>query len=120
MEIRALLAEMVKCEASDLYLTVDSPPMLRIEGVTGPYGTEILKAKETEALAHSIMSERQRAAFDERLELNLAVASEQLGRFRVNVFRQRGAVGVVVRQIKTKVPTLDELGLPEIIKTIAL
>jgi twitching motility protein PilU len=120
MEIRTLLAEMLKREASDLYLTVDSPPRFRVEGVTEPFGTEILKAKDVEALAHSIMSERQRAAFDERLELNLAVASEQLGRFRVNVFRQRGAVGVVVRQIKTKVPTLDELQLPPIVKTIAL
>ncbi|HXQ22575.1 MAG TPA: PilT/PilU family type 4a pilus ATPase [Candidatus Acidoferrales bacterium] len=120
MEIRTLLAEMVKQGASDLYLTVDSAPRFRVEGITTPFGTEVLKAKDVEALAHSVMSERQRAAFDERLELNLAVASDQLGRFRINVFRQRGAVGVVVRQIKTKVPTLDELQLPPIIKTIAL
>jgi twitching motility protein PilU len=120
MDIRTLLAQMLEKGASDLYLTVDSPPTLRIEGVTYPVGSEPLKAPEVDALATSLMSERQRATFDEKLEMNLAIASERLGRFRVNVFRQRGAVGVVIRQIKTKIPTLDELQLPRILKTIAL
>jgi twitching motility protein PilU len=66
------------------------------------------------------MTERQRAAFDEKLEMNLAIGSERLGRFRVNAFRQRGAIAVVIRQIKTVIPTLDEFRLPEILKTIAL
>jgi twitching motility protein PilU len=65
------------------------------------------------------MSERQRATFDDKLEMNLAIASGRLGRFRVNVFRQRGAIGVVIRQIKTQIPSLDELRLPPILKTIA-
>jgi len=118
MDIRTLLGQMVERGASDLYLTIDSPPMLRIEGVTEPYGSEILKGADVEALGHSLMSERQRAVFDEKLEMNLAIASERLGRFRVNVFRQRGAIGVVVRQIKTVIPTLEELQLPPILKTI--
>ncbi len=120
MDIRDLLGQVVERGASDLYLTVDSPPMLRIEGFTEPIGTERLKPADVEALAMSFMSERQRATFEEKLEMNLAIASERLGRFRINVFRQRGAVGVVVRQIKTRIPTLEELGLPEILKTIAL
>jgi twitching motility protein PilU len=120
MDIRTLLADMVERGASDLYLTVDSPPMLRIEGVTQPLNTERLSAAQVEALATSVMSERQRAAFDEKLEMNLAIASERLGRFRVNCFRQRGAVGVVIRQIKMKIPTLDELGLPPVLKSIAM
>jgi twitching motility protein PilU len=120
MDIRLLLAEMVKQEASDLYLTVDSPPMLRVEGFTRPVGMDVLSPTEVEALANSFMSERQRAAFEEKLEMNLAIASERLGRFRINVFRQRGAVAVVIRQIKTKIPTLEELNLPPILKTIAL
>ena len=118
MDIRSLLAEMVERGASDLYLTVDSPPMLRIEGVTQPFGSEVLGSKEAELLASSMMSERQRAVFDEKLEMNLAIASDRLGRFRVNVFRQRGAIAVVIRQIKMQIPTLDELGLPPILKTI--
>jgi twitching motility protein PilU len=120
MDMRRLLGDMVERGASDLYLTVDSPPMLRIEGVTQPLCSEALGPKEVELLANSLMSERQRAAFDDKLEMNLAIASERLGRFRVNVFRQRGAVGVVIRQIKMQIPTLDELRLPPILKTIAM
>ncbi len=120
MDVRQLLATMVERGASDLYLTTDSPPMLRVEGFTEPIGSELLSAADIETLAMSLMTERQRAKFDEQLELNLAIASERLGRFRINVFRQRGAMGVVVRQIKTRIPTLDELGLPAILKTIAL
>jgi twitching motility protein PilU len=120
MDMRSLLGEMVEHGASDLYLTVDSPPMLRIEGITQPVGTEKLFPKEVEMLANSLMSERQRAAFDDKLEMNLAIASERLGRFRVNLFRQRGAVSVVIRQIKMQIPTLDELELPPVLKTIAL
>jgi len=120
MDMRSLLGDMVQRGASDLYLTVDSPPMLRIEGITQPLGTETLSPKEVEILANSLMSERQRAAFDDKLEMNLAIASERLGRFRVNLFRQRGAISVVIRQIKMQIPTLDELQLPPILKTIAL
>ncbi|MFN8627465.1 MAG: PilT/PilU family type 4a pilus ATPase [Candidatus Binatia bacterium] len=120
MDVRLLLAKMGERGASDLYLTVDSPPMLRIEGSTEPLGNEALTPAEVESLAASLMSERQRAAFDEKLEMNLAIASERLGRFRINVFRQRGAVALVIRQIKVRIPTLDELQLPPILKTIAL
>ncbi len=120
LDMRSLLAEMAARNASDLYLTVDSPPVLRIEGTTERLGTEVLKPTQVEALANSVMSERQRAQFDDKLEQNLAIASENLGRFRVNVFRQRGAIAVVVRQIKTRIPTLDELGLPPALKTLAL
>lgn len=120
IDVRTLLAHMVESNASDLYLTIDSPPMLRIEGVTEPIGSEPLTPANVEALANSIMSERQRLTFDEKLEMNLAIASDRLGRFRINVFRQRGAMGVVIRQIKTKVPTLEDLALPPILKTLAL
>jgi twitching motility protein PilU len=120
MDIRTLLAAMADRGASDLYLTVDSPPVLRIEGFTEPLPGETLKPAQVEALANSLMTERQRAAFDEKLEMNLAIASERLGRFRVNVFRQRGFPGVVVRRIKTQIPTLDELGLPGVLKPVAL
>jgi twitching motility protein PilU len=120
MDIRTLLAEMSTRGASDLYLTIDSPPMLRIEGITQPLNTEVLGVKDVELLATSVMNERQRASFDDKLEMNLAIASERLGRFRVNVFRQRGAIAVVIRQIRTQIPTLDELQLPQTLKTIAM
>jgi twitching motility protein PilU len=119
-DIRSLFSVMLEKGASDLYLTVDSPPVLRIEGFTETLAGDVLKPAQVEAMANSLMTERQRAAFDEKLEMNLAIASERLGRFRVNVFRQRGAVAVVVRQIKTLIPTLDELGLPPVLKALVL
>ncbi len=119
-DIRELLSEMVIRNASDLYLTADSPPVFRVEGFNQPYGSAPLTPKDVELLANSLMSERQRAQFEEKLEMNLAIASERLGRFRINVYRQRGVVGVVIRQIKTRIPTLDELGLPPVLKDIAM
>jgi twitching motility protein PilU len=120
LDIRSLLEEMTRQGASDLYLTAESPPVLRVEGVASPLPLPRLSPADTEALANSLMTERQKAGFEEKMEMNLAVASDRLGRFRINVFRQRGCVGVVVRQIKTKIPTLDELGLPQILKSIVM
>lgn len=120
MDMRALLAAMVERGASDLYLAVDSPPVLRVEGVNMPLDGPPLGPVQTEALANSLMTERQKAVFEEKLEMNLAIGSERLGRFRVNVYRQRGVVGAVIRRIKTQVPTVAELGLPPVLKQIAL
>ena len=119
-DIRLLLKEMVDRGGSDLYVTAESAPALRIEGVNHFLAGEPLTPTEVEALANSLMTERQRAVFEEDMEMNLGISSSKLGRFRVNVFRQRGAVGVVVRQIKTQIPTIDELGLPPILKEIVL
>jgi twitching motility protein PilU len=120
MDIRTLLTELNERNGSDLYLTVDSPPVIRVEGHNGFMDTPPLAAPEVEALANSLMTERQRAAFEEVMEMNLAIASSKLGRFRVNVFRQKGAVAVVIRKIKTEIPTLEELHLPQILKDIVM
>jgi len=120
MDIRQLLNEVVQQNASDLYLTVDSPPVVRIEGITHILPGAPLSPPDVEALANSLMTERQRLQFEEAMEMNLAIQSAKLGRFRVNVYRQRGSVAVVVRRIKMEIPTIDELGLPEILKYIAL
>jgi twitching motility protein PilU len=120
MDIRILLREMADRGGSDLYITVDSPPVVRIEGVNHCLPGEPLAPPEVEALANALMTERQRAIFEETMEMNLGITSSKLGRFRVNVFRQRGAVGVVIRQIKTAIPTIESLGLPPILGHIAL
>jgi twitching motility protein PilU len=120
MDIRTLLTELNERNGSDLYLTVDSPPVIRVEGINGSIDTPPLAAPEVEALANSLMTERQRAIFEESMEMNLAIASSKLGRFRVNVFRQKGAVAVVIRKIKTEIPTVDELQLPQILKDIVM
>jgi twitching motility protein PilU len=119
-DVRILLKEMVDRGGSDLYVVSDSTPVIRVEGVNYPMPGEPLTPTEVEAIANSLMTERQRAAFEEEMEMNLGISSSKLGRFRVNVFRQRGAVGVVVRQIKTQIPSIDELGLPQILKDIVL
>jgi twitching motility protein PilU len=119
-DVRTLLKEMVDRAASDLYVTVDSPPVIRIEGVNHTMEGEALTPTEVEALANSLMTERQRAAFEEAMEMNLGISSSKLGRFRVNVFRQRGSVGIVVRTIKMQIPTIDELALPQVLKQVVL
>jgi twitching motility protein PilU len=103
-DIRLLLKEMVDRGGSDLYITAESAPTIRVEGVNHLVDGEPLAPTEVEALANSLMTERQRAVFEEEMEMNLGISSSKLGRFRVNVFRQRGAVGVVVRQIKNADP----------------
>jgi twitching motility protein PilU len=120
MEIRDFLKVMVEKEASDVYLTAESPPMYRINGVTQPVGEGKLANDVLEELARSVMKERQRKEFDETMEMNLAMAYDELGRFRVNIFRQRGNVGFVIRQIKVEIVSLDQLGLPTVISDIAM
>lgn len=120
INIRELLEEMVRRNASDLYITVDSPPMLRIEGVVVPAGARKYTSEETEQIAMSLMSQTQKTYFARRWEINLALYYPHLGRFRVNIFRQRGCFGLVMRHIKINIKTIDDLGLPQIFKDIAL
>ena len=120
MEIKELLKVMVAQGASDLYLTTASPPMYRIEGITQPMGNQALTPDMLRELADSFMSRTEKLEFGEKLEMTLALAYEGLGRFRVNVFRQRGNVGIVIRQIKAEILTVDQLGLPSILKSIAM
>jgi len=120
LTIKQLLMIMVKKDASDIYITTGLPPAYRINSVVMPLKQEPLNSVQCEQLANSCMSEKQRAAFAADYEMNLALSYPDLGRFRVNIFRQMGCVGLVIRQIKTEVPTLDGLGLPEIFKDIAM
>jgi twitching motility protein PilU len=120
MTIKELLQLMVKASASDLYLTVDSPPVFRVEGITRNYGESRLSSHQTEEIALALMNERQKSIFSEKMEMNLALFYPEIGRFRVNIFRQKGFVAVVFRQIKLDIDTVDDLGLPPILKDIAM
>jgi twitching motility protein PilU len=111
---------MVEKDASDIYLTVASPPMYRIQGVVQPIGDHVFTPEEVEALAKSFMNERQWQQFSEQMEMNLALSYRRLSRFRVNAFRQRGSVGIVIRRIKVEIETLAELGLPPILNDIVM
>ncbi|MBI2987811.1 MAG: PilT/PilU family type 4a pilus ATPase [Deltaproteobacteria bacterium] len=121
MEIRDFLKVMVERDASDIYLTVESLPMYRINGVTQPVGDSKLTNEQLEALANAAMrTDKQRKEFEEMMEMNLALAYDDLGRFRVNIFRQRGNVGFVIRQIKVEIVPLEKLGMPPIIADISM
>lgn len=120
MEIRDLLTVMVERDASDLYLTNESPPMYRIEGVTQAVSDQMLSPDIVGQLAASVMSDKQKLEFEETFEMNLALAYDGLGRFRVNLYHQRGHVAIVIRQIKVEILTLDQLGFPSILKDISL
>jgi twitching motility protein PilU len=120
MDIRTLLKVMVDHEASDLYLTVDAPPIYRIHGATQPTDATPFNNEQLEALALALMRGQQRGEFEEKMEMNLALYYKELGRFRVNIFRQRGNVGLVFRHIKAEIQTVEQLQLPPIIKDIAM
>ncbi len=120
MEIKDLLQEMVRQDASDVYITVDLPPIYRREGTNFPLGTKKLTAEDTRLLAEKCMNEKQRKDFYEKMEMNLALYYPELGRFRVNIFFQQRNIGIVVRQIKITIKTIDDLALPQILKEIAM
>jgi twitching motility protein PilU len=115
--IRQLLEHMRKVEASDLYVTADSPPVFRIDGVGYP-AKQAMTAAWVDEMASSLMTAAQKLEFASRLELNLALAAIGVGRFRCNVFRQRGAVGMVVRLVRTQIKTLAELGHPPVLESV--
>ena len=120
MDIKEIFKMMVERDASDVYLTVAKPPMYRIEGKVEPIGDLGFQVDELRTLATEIMNERQRNEFAEPMEMNLALALPGVARFRVNVFQQRGSVGMVIRRIKADPPGLGELGLPSVISDIAM
>jgi len=120
MEIKELLQEMVCIGASDIYITEGTSPIYRKEGGNIPYGTKKLTGEDTRLLAEKIMSEKQRTAFYETWEMNLALYYPELGRFRVNIFFQQRNIGLVIRQIKMHIETIDDLRLPQIFKDIVM
>jgi len=120
MNIQELFQTMVDHNASDLYLTVGRPAMYRIEGTIKPIGDRDYRPEELENLAQSIMNERQRREFAETMEMNMAMMLPNVSRFRVNVYRQRGSVGLVIRLVKAEIESLAELGLPPILGEVAM
>ena len=110
--IEKLLALMVKKKASDLHITAGSPPFLRIDGNLIPVEYPVLSSVQTKELAYVILNKDQVAAFEKERELDMSFGREGLGRFRVNVFVQRGSVSVAIRSVPFQIPTFEECGLP--------
>jgi twitching motility protein PilU len=120
VELQEYFKSMVETEASDLYLTVARPAMFRVDGKIRAADDHVFSPPELVTLAQSIMNEKQRREFAETMEMNMATSLPGVARFRVNIFQQRGSVGMVIRRIKADVMSVDELGLPSILNDIVM
>lgn len=120
VRVEHLLREMVNHGASDLHVRVGVPPIYRINGELQKLSDVRIDSVMMDSFLDDIMNRDQKARFERDKECDFAVGAREMGRFRVNVFRQRGTIAMVVRHIKAKIPTFDELQLPEVIKEMAL
>jgi len=122
MEILELLEAMVEKDASDIYITAGLPPMYRVQGTTNDLDGrfEKLDGDMVKQMCSAAMTDPQEEEFAETHEMNLALSYPGLGRFRVNIFQQRGSPGMVIRQIKLDIMSVDDLGLPSILKDLVM
>ena len=114
--LRALIAR----KGSDLFITAGFPPAMKVDGKVTPVSQQSLSPIHTQELARSIMTDKQAAEFEATNECNFAISPSGIGRFRVNAFVQQGRVGLVLRTITTTIPKFDELGLPAVLKDVAM
>ncbi len=120
MDIGYFLKLMTEKNASDMFLTTGAPIYIKIEGKLYPLGNTGLPSGMVKKIAYSLMEEGQVASFERDLELNMALALADTGRFRVNVFKQRGELGMVIRAIRSVIPSIEELQLPQVLKDIIM
>ena len=118
--INDLLRLLLSRGGSDLFLTADFPPAIKVDGKITKVSPQALTAQHTMALARALMNERQSAEFERTKECNFAISPQGIGRFRINAFVQQGLVGMVLRMIPSTPPTLDGLNLPHVLKEVAL
>lgn len=115
-----LLRLMLTKKASDMFITSGFPPAMKVDGKMTPVSSQVLSPQQTREISRSIMNDKQTAEFDATNECNFAIGLPGVARFRVNAFIQRGTVGLVFRTITTKIPKFEELGLPDVLKDIAM
>lgn len=111
---------LAKKDGSDLYLSTGAPPCAKFQGTLKPLSQDVYKVGEIDAIANELMDEEQRNVFKHELEMNLAISIHGVGRFRINIFKQRNETSIVARNIKTDIPQFDSLGLPEILKEVVM
>lgn len=120
ISLRALLEEMIERNASDLHITAGERAKVRIDGaITSSHGETVLSPKDTLQLAYSVLTEAQKKRFEMEDELDFSFGIQNLARFRGNVFKQRGCVSMVIRQIPFQIKTFEELGLPAVVARMA-
>ncbi|TJY56678.1 PilT/PilU family type 4a pilus ATPase [Sinimarinibacterium sp. CAU 1509] len=121
LKILPYLKLCIEKNGSDLFFTANAPAQLKIEGELMPIGKSLLTREFIKELAFSILTPEQQAHLHEHLEIDLATEAGGLGRFRVNIFNQRGSLGIVMRYVKSRVPRLDEIdGMPSVLKELIL
>ena len=120
MGFKDLLRIMIQKEGSDLFLTTGAPPSMKAYGKLVPMSTQPLPAGAVKQIAYQIMSPEQIKDFEKSPEMNLAIADPDIGRFRVNIFQQRGQIAIVARNIKTEIPSWQSLGLPEVLTKLIM
>jgi len=118
--INDLLKLLVSRNGSDLFITAEFPPAIKVDGAITKVSPQALTPNHTLTLARSIMSDKQAAEFERTKECNFAISPSGIGRFRVNAFIQQGRVGMVLRVIPLTLPTIDGLGLPQVLKEVAM
>ena len=120
MVFKDLLRIMIERDGSDLFLTTGAPPSMKAFGKLTPLGSQVLPDDAVKKIAWQIMNPEQIKDFEKNPEMNLAISDPEIGRFRVNIFKQRGQLALVARNIKTTIPSADSLGLPQILKTLIM
>lgn len=120
MDIDQILKYMVENDASDLYFIAGAPPVIKVKGSNQFIGSNVLTPKDTDEVVNFFLDQRMQAQFKEIPEMNLSYGLPDIGRFRINIFRQRGSAGLVIRLVKLKLPNIDGLQLPPILKEIVL
>jgi twitching motility protein PilU len=118
--VNDLLRLMVSRNGSDLFLTADFPPAIKVDGKISKVSPQPLTGQHTLALARAVMNDKQAAEFERSKECNFAISPQGIGRFRVNAFVQMGSIGLVMRTIPQVLPTIDGLGLPKVMKDITM
>lgn len=118
--VNDLLRLMVSRNGSDLFLTADFPPAIKVDGKVTKVSPQPLTGQHTIALARSVMNDKQAAEFERTKECNFAISPQGIGRFRVNAFVQQGNIGLVLRTIPQTLPTIDGLNLPQVLKDVTM
>lgn len=120
MKFDTYLTMLARDDGSDLYLSTGAVPSARFHGQLTPFGDKAMQVGEIAEIANALMDEEQQREFDRELEMNLAYGISGVGRFRVNIFKQRNQVSIVARNIVTRIPSVDKLGLPDVLNDVIM